>query len=422
MASDLEELRRLMRRYYPGWAALLALPDFDVEAFFDERIRALRAPGAARVRPGLQLGEVMTTLRAHNPDNHLGAWYEGSRPSDIHEYQAPAPATFTHEVLSSCTFEPPSGVLPETLELVPTLSVANGSLSTLLTVSARADVTALHATCKGIETTLRRRPPPRRDGWGGPAYEWTTVGDAAVLRIRRLTGDARDLDKLEEIARDYPEHAAKGLVVFDLRGNSGGNDGYVKRWVRQARRGRVCPSSAALTPPSARSRCLLWDWVVALQAARGVLDEPESSALRQKAWSSDAEHLRGFRAGLSGGCEEMSAKTPYAGPIVALVDKKSRSSGETSAIVLADALGGLIVGERSGGALEYADLRLFVLPNTGFFVNLPSVRVFFDAPREGVGLPVDLYLDDVSAPVSELVPRLKAWLRGRHLAGVPIGR
>jgi C-terminal processing protease CtpA/Prc len=77
----------------------------------------------------------------------------------------------------------------------------------------------------------------------------------------------------------------------------------------------------------------------------------------------------------------MSAKTPYAGPIVALVDKKTGSSGETSAIVLADALGGLIVGERSAGRLEYEDLRLFVLPNTGFFVNLPSVRVFFAAPR-----------------------------------------
>lgn len=149
MASDLEELRRLMRRYYPGWAELLAVPDFDVEAFFDERIRALRAPGAARVRPALEAGEVMTTLRAHNPDTHLGAWYAGSNASDIYEYQAPAPATLTHEALSSCTFEPPSEVLPETLQLVPMLSVANGSLSTLLTVSARADVTALRATCKG---------------------------------------------------------------------------------------------------------------------------------------------------------------------------------------------------------------------------------------------------------------------------------
>jgi hypothetical protein len=116
MASDLEELRRLMRRYYPGWAELLALPDFDVEAFFDERIRALRAPGAARVRPALEMGEVMTTLRANNPDTHLGAWYAESNASDIYEYQAPAPATFTREALSSCTFEPSVSELPPRLK------------------------------------------------------------------------------------------------------------------------------------------------------------------------------------------------------------------------------------------------------------------------------------------------------------------
>jgi hypothetical protein len=416
MASDLEELRYLMRRYYPGWAALLALPDFDVEAFFDERIRALRAPGVARVRPALQVGEVLTTLRAHNPDTHLGAWYMGEGATDeAYEFQAPAPATLTHEALSSCTFEPRSGVLPETLALAPALSVASGSLSTLLTISARADVTALRATCHGIETTFRRRPAPR-DGAGGPAYEWTTVGDAAVLRIRRLAGDGRDLDKLEEIARDYPKHAAKGLVVFDLRGNGGGNDGYVKSWVRQAGSGQVCRSSAAFIPPSARSRCIMWNWMVAHQAAHGALDRPESIADRQKAWSSDAEHLRGFRAGLISGCQENSAKTPYAGPIVALVDKNTCSSGESSAIVLADALGALIVGERSCGSLEYTDVRLFLLPHTGVFVHIPSVRVFYDGPREGVGVPVDLYLDDVSAPVSELVPRIRAWLGARQSA------
>src|SRR5687768_9638263 len=38
LADDLQFLRRGLRKQYAGYAELLQVPDFDVEALFDERI------------------------------------------------------------------------------------------------------------------------------------------------------------------------------------------------------------------------------------------------------------------------------------------------------------------------------------------------------------------------------------------------
>src|SRR4051812_20187017 len=51
LAEDLVFLRRALRKQYIGYSELLQLPDFDVEALFDQHIAKLRA-GPAKVKFG----------------------------------------------------------------------------------------------------------------------------------------------------------------------------------------------------------------------------------------------------------------------------------------------------------------------------------------------------------------------------------
>lgn len=92
-----------------------------------------------------------------------------------------------------------------------------------------------------------------------------------------------------------------------------------------------------------------------------------------------------------------------------LLDRESASSAEGSALLLAQAFGATLVGERSGGYFEYGELTPFVLPRTGLVIELPTKR-FYPAERiEGVGLPVDVYLPPelMKRPARALLPILR---------------
>src|SRR6185369_14139931 len=64
LADDLVFLRRALRKQYVGYPELLQLPDFDVEALFDQHIAGLRA-GPPTVKFGESVLPLFRALKKH---------------------------------------------------------------------------------------------------------------------------------------------------------------------------------------------------------------------------------------------------------------------------------------------------------------------------------------------------------------------
>jgi C-terminal processing protease CtpA/Prc len=240
-------------------------------------------------------------------------------------------------------------------------------------------------------------------------YAWHSAGDTAVIEIRRLWGSPEESELLKQIADDYPKHRQHRRLVFDFRGNGGGDDAHMYRWIERAHRGprSIRPSVeifGALAP------CSYWNYRVAHQIGFDIVDTPDAERERSRireAWPNrvPAVHHRVFD-----GHMRSDAKRPYRGDVIVLVDRRSASSGESGPEALARALGARLVGERTGGFLEYGNMRTFVLPHTGIVMHVPTKRNYHDPPAEGVGLPVDVYLPPelLARPANELLDLLGA--------------
>jgi hypothetical protein len=417
LADDLVFLRRALRKLYPGYPELLQLPDFDVEALFDQHIARLRA-GPGRVTFGDSAAALMRELKSRINDRHLNMY--GVEVNDGYtEYQtqvtAPAPS------LKGCTAPQMS---PTTLRIAPVLGV-DGRQAQLLTVSAKPQGETLELTCdQGRRFTLKARPSVAREEsfFAKPVYEWRRAGDVAIVRIRRFSGPPAALEQLEQLAADYPQHRRYPLIVVDMRGNAGGNDSYAYRWVAQAKRGRWATNWWTLHPTPAFDPWVEWNREVWSALEQNRIDDPTSVArrqeLRQRWPRSPAELSLRFEDDQN----ESQARTPYRGRIVVLVDGKCGSSGESGAQFFRDALGAKLVGERTAGFMEYGNVRALLLPRTHVLVVFATKRNYFSTPLEAVGMPADLYLPPelMEKPVEELLPLLKKVpVGGRRDRGVP---
>jgi C-terminal processing protease CtpA/Prc len=236
-------------------------------------------------------------------------------------------------------------------------------------------------------------------------YAWRTAGDAAVLALPSFANTAAAREQLRRLPEDYPAHARHPRLVFDLRGNGGGSLEWLRAWLAQAVRGpwRSYPwleATRALWP------CATWNHAVVLQVRDGRADAPAARAEREAlraAWGTEPPPPGPrFDPGLRHG----GATAPYGGRVVALVDRYSGSSGELAALELRRALGAILVGERTAGTMQYGQLQRFVLPRTGLVWQVPTRRFFFDEEVEGVGLPVDVYLQRIDADAAALAPLL----------------
>src|SRR5215471_8119762 len=122
--------------------------------------------------------------------------------------------------------------------------ISSQGIEKLVTVTAAADG-PLSLECNGKTWTLAERaarlvPKQKNDE---PFYHWSSIGDTAVVRIRRLYGSTKDLENLSQIPKDFQQHAKFRRIIFDLRGNGGGDDTYVHIWISEAKNG-TWPSGA----------------------------------------------------------------------------------------------------------------------------------------------------------------------------------
>ncbi len=408
LARDIEELHRMLRKQYAGYPELLQHRSFDVEAFFQRWVGELR--GRAQTVPFAEgVIRYLVELKKHHADRHLQptGWamdLVGNPELEVAEYQGPAPKA----ELRSCRLPPDSGAFPGTLR-TSLRAVGAGKTEPIVTVTVRGNrARTLELTCGEERAVLHRRgelPLPERKAL--PLYELRSHGELAVIQVRRLSGSPEELHALEQLPLEYDQHRKHGTLVFDFRGNGGGNDGYVFQWLERAKRGafQMAPSveiEGALYP------CRDWNSLVFSQIAYGQVDAPEAIAAREElrqGWPAaplDIHHR------VSSGAVTMEADEPYPGKVYALVDRHSASSGESAPAALRAALGATLVGERTAGFLEYGNLQPFVLPETGILFWVPIVRRYYDPPAEQVGLEVDVYLDpaQLALPAEKLLPFL----------------
>jgi hypothetical protein len=323
---------------------------------------------------------------------------------DVHEYQAPLPgADFP---LEGCEVEGASRVFSDTLRTAPLLGA--GGAAPWVTVSASGAGESVRLRCPSRTLELRRRTPLVSAGAAHqeePAYRWHAKGDTAVIRISRLGGSTADLENLEQLVRDYPKHARYPHLVFDFRGNGGGNDGYVYRWIAQAKRG-LWFSGADTRIIGGLFPCADWDRVVRMQLLDGTVDSAPAKGMRADLRAKWPRRPPDQREVFRDGLVDDQAQAPYTGTIQVLVDRRSGSSGESAPWVLQQALGATVIGERTAGYSAFGDVVTVVLPRTGLQFNVPTKRNWFSSPMEAVGIPNDLYLSDPEAPVDALLPRL----------------
>ncbi|MBI3971440.1 MAG: hypothetical protein HY332_09135 [Chloroflexi bacterium] len=408
LLEDIGFFHRLMQQAYAGYPDLLHHRAFDPDAFFAEWAATIRGAG-----PELSFREgivgPLVALRRVLPDGHLtirGAEAALDRDARLtfHEYQGIHAVAFDS---AACTLDGLAGARPATFRLAPMLR-ADGNAVQILTLSAAGKRPSLTIDCGARQVTLQRRPPTPAPIARPPrvaAYEWRLVGDTAVITLWHFAGPAAVRDQLRRLAADYPLHAARPRVLFDLRGNAGGSLEYLDAWIAQACRGEW-HSYPRLEIVGALWPCSLWNVVVEQQIREGSVDSAEARGERDRLRAGWAPPPPAQTAHLDLGLRPSTAIHPYRGQVFVLVDRHSGSSGELAAVQLKRALGATLVGERTAGVMQYGEARRFVLPRTGLVCQLPTKRFFFDEDVEAIGWPVDVYLEDIGQDVVAIVPHL----------------
>jgi hypothetical protein len=411
LADDVRDLHGAMKKLYSGYPELLQDRRFDVEAFFAKWERDVRAAGAT-IPFGAGVVEPLAELRHHIRDNHLGPWGWGSRlaarPSLAYsEYQTAERVDGLDT--GACTLG--GGIVPVPGTPRRAKVLTKKGVEEITTFSAQSTAPALEARCGDHAVRFdRRAASDRPSDKGAPVYDWRVVGDAAVITIRRLWGSPEEEKKLETIAADYDEHRKHPVVVFDFRGNGGGNDGYVWAWVEKAAHRRVPSPYVELRVTGAARSCGDWNNLVADQISFDRVDQADARAERDAFWKKTLAAPEEPSQVIGELFEDTTAKAPYKGRIFVLVNHASGSSGESAPSMLRVALGATVVGERTGGYAEFGNIRPYAMPRTGVMWQLASKRNYYDTPTDGVGHPVDLYLPPelVDAKVEDLLPLLEA--------------
>lgn len=220
----------------------------------------------------------------------------------------------------------------------------------------------------------------------GPAVEARDVGGVLVLRVRRLLGDPADERALAAWVAGADRHFAYARIVVDLRGNRGGNDGHTYAWARRRLRaaaGFVRTAGWAIGGVPLGS----WNAAAWAQARDGLEDVPPALLA--------GRHVPSRRDVLAVVEEEHAIEPgdlPWDGRMVVLVDRGTRSSGESSAWLLRRGLGATLAGEPTAGMIEYGNIVPYVLPGSELVIHLPTKSNDFGFPVEEVGFPVDVPL------------------------------
>jgi C-terminal processing protease CtpA/Prc len=229
------------------------------------------------------------------------------------------------------------------------------------------------------------------------------IDGVLVLRIRRLVGSPDDERALAAWAANADEDFAHERVVVDLRGNSGGNDGYTYTWVEP--RLRAVDGFCTTATWCVQGKPLGYWNAVAWKRALYGRDAVSSDWLAQLHDPRPDDEI----AVLEETYDLPAGDRPWEGRMLVLVDGASRSSGESSAWLLREGLGARLLGEPTFGMIEYGNTVPYPLPRSGLVVSLPTKSNDYGFPVESIGFPVDVPLDP-KTPVEDVVRQFDSFV------------
>ncbi|HJU37123.1 MAG TPA: S41 family peptidase [Gaiellaceae bacterium] len=248
----------------------------------------------------------------------------------------------------------------------------------------------------------RRRDGRVEEEEPGPAVEETVVAGVLVVRVRRLIGDPADETQLARWRAAADRHFSYDRIVVDLRANPGGNDGHTFEWAQ--RRFRAVRRHVRESLWAVRGRPLgNWNAFAWRAASDATAVPPHLVAGRHDPLPDDRIELHRAEHPLEAG------DRPWNGEMLVLVDRRTRSSGESSAWLLRDGLGARLVGSPTTGMIEYGNIVPYVLPESGLVIQLPTKHNDYGFTVESVGFPVDVSLAD-DAPAAEIAAEFESFL------------
>ncbi|MBQ9767493.1 MAG: hypothetical protein IJW37_05285 [Lachnospiraceae bacterium] len=237
----------------------------------------------------------------------------------------------------------------------------------LATVCSDMETLPKSMTIKGVEHTLTwsyAEPIQRETENIENIFSETTAGHGQlpVLANHSLAGDDNRLQKFASTAYTYRKEP---LMVFDLRGNTGGVDNYANRWMKN-----FCGKD--ILPKVLFSKKYSNIYTVI---------SGENNNKEQDTWKTTID----------------SAGTVWETDTLmfVLLDGNVASPGEYFTHMLSLGKRVILVGSNTMGCLTFGNVPTLYLPNSGIAIRLGTSIAFYDAieNRDGVGYSPDLWVE-----------------------------
>ncbi|MBT3220287.1 MAG: hypothetical protein HN348_14465, partial [Proteobacteria bacterium] len=274
LASDVVTLHQILQDQYAGYAELLQNRSFNPNAFFEQwRIDLTKGPKSVTFQVGVL--DYLVALKQAHLDNHLSVagWsHYLNKQTRLVEYQ------HSLQVMSGCN----QNISLIFQSALMAYEASENGLEPIATISASDLGDQVYLECSNGTFELQRRHSKARSADQSlPSYEWKSINEVALITIRRFGGNHQDIANLKSLAEDYGQHQQHKLIVFDLRGNSGGDGTHMWAWARQAFTGKAA-HHVSLEVFGKLAPCGIWNWRIANQIQSGEVDSAESIAEQKR--------------------------------------------------------------------------------------------------------------------------------------------
>lgn len=209
-----------------------------------------------------------------------------------------------------------------------------------------------------------------------PAFSESEWEGVPVLTSRSMSARSsttgpevpEKVEILERLAACGGEYTDSPLLIFDVRGNSGGSDSYINNWFGNWSGGTG-------------QRRFLWSHRYSQLSCRLFSDY-------------SADHMGTYRV-----YPQAGAWVERTGPVFVLQDKGVASSGESAVVNFRTAADVLFVGGPTAGMTLVPNNWKFYLPHSGLLCYFGTGLGFFetDENRDGVGFLPDLWVEPTQA-------------------------